>query len=252
MGRPSILTKISNAINVENNNNYTWLVSYNFPQNKGNPHIYELFKKLLKKLSERGARAERLQPSIILTNDYHGAIIATKLAQYYNADVHLFKVEEIDLLSYKVKLEHSDFEFVLKTEETPLVMKAVYDCLKEYYSSLSVGAQKDIFELVTFLWVIKYHIIPKSKISKDDLRRVLIDFEDLKYSDSEKILNEYQIADFGLQEHNFIPIIKALKDSYKKGVFDSIEEEIFYTIIERINDDEDIPPELKKQLEGIH
>ena len=251
MGRTSILTKISDEINVENNNDNNWLVAYDFPKSKGNPHFYTLFKQLLNKLNGVGVRAERIQSSIFLTDDFHGAITATKLAQYYCADVLLFKVEEVDLFSFSVEQEYPDFDFGLDVEEIPVVMKAVYHGLKKHYSSFSQSSQNEICELSAFLWRNKFSTRPDSPINRNDLGRILKEFVNLEHLEYDRILKEYHIVSYYLEDFNFFVIIKTVEEYFKKGKLDSMEYDIIYDLFQRIDEDEEIPSELKRQIKGI-
>ena len=238
MGRVSILDKIYEEIKIDNSNEHNWLVAYDFPRSKGNPHFYTLFKQLLNKLNKEGIRGQRIQSSIFYTNDLHAGIAATKLAKYYNADVRLFKAEETDLLSFSIP----DFEFILNEEEVQYVMKAVYYALKKHYSDFQ--SSEEIDQLYIFLWVIKFHIIPKTPVNRETLGLLLEEFEDLGL---EGTPHWYSKISFGLTLENVSHVMKTVENYLMDHMkFGEQTKEIIslYNILWKLVEDDHPPPEV--------
>ena len=120
MGRMSILTRFSNEIKIENSRQNEWLVTYGFPGSKPNPHFFNKMKELASNLHQKGVHVDKNLTSIFITNDFHGAVLAIKLAKQYDADARLYKVDEIDQDSYF----DLDYEFRLEGDEVNSVRKA--------------------------------------------------------------------------------------------------------------------------------
>ena len=238
MGRVSILDKIYKEIKIENSNEHNWLVTYDFPRSKGNPHFYTLFKQLLNKLKMEGTRGQRIQSSVFYTNDLHAGIAATKLAKYYNADVRLFKAEETNLLSFSMQ----DFEFTINEEEVQHVMKAVYHALKKHYSNFQ--SSEEIDQLYIFLWVNKFRTIPKTPINRETLGLLLKEFE---YLELERTPHWHSRTSFGLTLENISHVMKSVENylmEHKKLGEPSEEIIILYNILWKLVEDDHPPPEV--------
>ena len=94
MGRKSLVEKIKEEITVSNNRRHTWVVAYDF-ETTPSPHFYTLLKKHMGNQVNSGATFQRVQSSLIETNDLHGALVAIKLIEYYKGQGRLYKATHI-------------------------------------------------------------------------------------------------------------------------------------------------------------
>ena len=130
MGRLPLLKKISDEITIQNNKKNRWLISYTF-KDKPKPQVYILLTKHLDNLSKEGAFIDRSHKGTILTDNLHGAIIASKLLKHYNAKISLYKTEEI----YPNPNINLDYTFTINENELYSVMRAVHNELVNYIDS---------------------------------------------------------------------------------------------------------------------
>ena len=94
MGRKSLLDTIKETIKIPNNRDHTYMLAYDFPGFTPSPHYYKVLSNYMEELEKEGAQVERIQSSIIVTNDLHGFITMTRLAQHYDAQIYTCMVQE--------------------------------------------------------------------------------------------------------------------------------------------------------------
>lgn len=228
MGRKELLTKLGDEIEIENSHQDHWLINYAFTSFKPNPSFFVKITELSDKINQTGSYAEKSR-SIFLTKDLHGAILATKLAKHYGADVSLYKVEEIS----PAKSFPFDYEFVLEHRFKTSVWKAICNQLKKHHQKIPTS---DVNVLGTILYRLKHLLKPQLPLKKEILKEILE-----MCTKPEKIDPIQSPSTYIITIDDVIPIMRAVEnylESNKKHYTEDIE--ILYNILQRVDsEDED-------------
>jgi hypothetical protein len=165
---------------------------------------------------------------VFITNDLHGAIIATKLAKHYGAEVSLYKAEEID----PVKSSSLNFERVIDPRTKSAVVKSICSQLKKHSQDIP---SSDVDVLGNILFSQKYIATPKLPIEKAVLEEILKDCSNFQVNK-----NLVQ-ASYGITLDDVIPIARAIEtylDENKENCTEDVEN-LYNTLSQIDSEDND-------------